>query len=73
MIPHNKIMELKDRFTEIYLTLDPDAAGRRQADKYMEMYPWMKPRFLELAKDKTDLCKLAGVHEAGRIITDLLK
>lgn len=73
MIPHNKILELKDRFTEVYLTLDNDKAGIQQTEKYMALYPWMKPRFLTEAKDKTDLAKLVGVNKAKDIITNLLR
>lgn len=72
MIPHNKMLELKDRFSEVYLMLDNDKAGRNQADKYMALYPWLKPRFLEGAKDKTDLCKLTNVEETKRIVESLL-
>lgn len=72
MIPHHKMLELKDRFEQIYLTLDPDAAGRKQTIKYMELYPWLKPRFLDQAKDKTDLCKLKGIHETEIIVKKLL-
>jgi hypothetical protein len=72
MIPHKKMLELKERFEEIYLMLDPDEAGRRQVIKYVELYPWLRVRFLEQAKDKTDLCKLLGINETARIIKELI-
>ena len=72
MIPHHKMLELKQRFDTIYLTLDSDDPGRRQTDKYMELYPWLKPRFLVRAKDKTDLCLAVGFERAEAIINDLL-
>jgi hypothetical protein len=72
MIPEPFILELKDRFKEIYLTLDPDPAGKLQTEKYIAKYPWMKVRFLDSAKDKTDLCNAVGFQEAEAIITQLL-
>lgn len=72
MIPHTKMLELRERFSIIYLTLDPDEAGRKQTDKYMSLYPWLKPRFLTQAKDKTDLCKLVGFDKAQATVKKLL-
>lgn len=72
-IPHNKMLELKDRFDEIYLTLDPDPAGRKQTEKYVAQYPWLKVRFLDEAKDKTDLCVKLGFEKSEQIIKQLLK
>lgn len=73
MIPHHKMLELHKRFPKIYLTLDPDKAGFAQTDKYMALYPWLIPRFLTEAKDKTDLCKLVGFERAKEIIIKLLQ
>lgn len=73
LIPHHKMIELKDRFEEIYLTLDPDAAGRKQTEKYMSMYPWLKPRFLDEAKDKTDLALKVGFDKAKETIYKLVE
>lgn len=75
MIPHNKIIELKDRFEEVYIMLDNDTPGRRQTEKYLDLYPWMKPRFIpeELSKDKTDLCLKIGRQEAEKVIRQLLQ
>lgn len=72
IIPHSKMMELKDRFTNVYLTLDPDPAGRKQTEKYLALYPWLRPRFLTQAKDKSDLVKAVGFDEAEKIIKQLL-
>ena len=72
MIPHHKMLELKERFKEIYLMLDPDEAGKRQTEKYMQKYDFLKPRFLSEAKDKTDLCLKVGIDEATRIIKELI-
>jgi len=72
MIPDSKMMELKDRFKEIYLTLDPDMTGERTTKKYLDKYPWIKPRFLKEAKDKTDLCKAVGFERAKTIIDEML-
>lgn len=72
-IPEPKMLELHERFPTIYLTLDPDAAGMRMTEKYMAKYPWLKPRFLSQAKDKTDLRALLGKEEARRIIHQLLQ
>jgi len=73
MIPAHKMLELKDRFETIYLTLDPDAAGKKMAEKYLALYPWLKERYLTQAKDKSDLCTKLGFEEAERIIkTQLL-
>jgi hypothetical protein len=73
MIPDHRMMELKDRFKEVYLTLDNDAAGMQQTEKYMSKYPWLKPRFLNEAKDKTDLCIKVGFEQAERTINALLQ
>lgn len=73
MIPHHKMIELLNRFEEVFLTLDPDAAGKAQTDKYMDLYPSLKPRFLMEAKDKTDLRKLVGFDRAKETIHKLLQ
>lgn len=72
LIPEKKMLELKGRFKEIYLMLDSDDAGKAQTEKYMAKYPWLKPRFLTQAKDKTDLCKLIGIDNAEVEIKKLL-
>lgn len=71
-IPEKKMYELKDRFKRHILTLDPDKAGLTQTEKYTQKYPWLEPRFLTQAKDKTDLCKAVGFEEAEKIIKQLL-
>jgi hypothetical protein len=75
MIPSAKMLELKERFKDIYLMLDNDEAGKRQTEKYLSLYPWLKPRFInpELAKDKTDLCKRVGFEQAEQIIKQLIQ
>lgn len=72
MIPHQKMLELKERFKEVYLMLDNDPPGRKQTEKYLTLYPWLKVRFLEQAKDKTDLVKLVGFEQTSTIVKDLL-
>lgn len=72
-IPEDKVLELKERFTDIYLMLDNDKAGRDQVDKYMSKYPWLKPRFLSEAKDKTDLCIKVGFDTAEGIIRNAVQ
>lgn len=72
MIPHEKMFELKQRFTNIYLTLDPDPCGHAMTAKYLELYPWLKARFLTDVKDKSDACKLYGYDKAKIIIDELL-
>lgn len=72
MIPPGKMLEFKTRFKKIFLTLDPDNAGKLQTEKYMKLYPWLEPRFLTQAKDKTDLVKLVGFDNAKTIINQLL-
>lgn len=72
-IPHQKILELRNRFDSIFLTLDPDDAGRKQAEVYVSRYPWLKPRFLSEAKDKTDLCLKVGKDRASTIIKQMLQ
>lgn len=73
MIPPSKMHELRKRFKRIFLTLDPDETGRRQTEKYMALYPWLEPRFLTEAKDKTDLCLAVGFDKAKEIINQLIQ
>lgn len=68
MIPKKKMLELKDKFNDVYIMLDNDKAGRKAMEKYREEYPWLKIRVLQEAKDKTDLCRLVGFEEARKII-----
>ncbi len=72
LIPEVIMNNLHERFKDIYLMLDPDEAGRRATDEYLKLYPYLKPRFLEQAKDKTDLVKLVGVNQAKEIINQLI-
>jgi len=72
MVPHNKMLELKDRFNKIYLMLDPDKAGMNQTAKYKELYPWLEVKFLGRAKDKTDLALAVGIAESERIIKQII-
>ncbi len=73
MIPPSKMLEVKGRFKRVFIMLDNDEAGRKQTDRYMKLYPWLEPRFLEQAKDKTDLCLKVGFDEASRIINQALE
>lgn len=73
MIPHNKMLELIERFEEIYLMLDPDPAGLKMTEKYISLYPSLMPRFLTIAKDKTDACKLIGREAVRRLLKDILR
>lgn len=54
------MLNLKSRFKRLVLMLDNDEAGKRCTEKYLEAYPFLEHKFLEGAKDKTDLCKLKG-------------
>lgn len=72
MIQQDKMLELKDRFQDIYLMLDPDEAGMRMTEKYIQKYNWLKPRFLPAGKDKTGLAKIVGIQEAERVIKQLI-
>ncbi len=73
MIPEKKMLEFKERFKEVFIMLDNDAAGIRQTEKYLSLYPWLKPRFLTGAKDKTDYAKAFGVQAAQEAVDNLLK
>jgi DNA primase len=64
--------ELKRRAKKILLMLDNDAAGMRQTEKYLKLYPWLTPLFLAGAKDKTDLCKAVGFDQAENAIKKLI-
>lgn len=72
-IPKHKMLEFKDRFEEVYLMLDPDTAGKKMTDKYLSLYPWLIPRFLRSAKDKTDLCLKVGFEGAQEEIMDIIQ
>lgn len=72
LIPPAKVLDLKTRFRRVFLMLDNDEAGRRQTEKYLNLYPWMIPKFLEEAKDKTDLCLKVGFEKASEIIKKLI-
>lgn len=73
LIPHEKMLELKERFKRVFITLDPDPCGEMMTEKYMKLYPWLEPRFLAGVKDKSDACKLYGFDQAKVIINDLLR
>jgi hypothetical protein len=72
MIPEKKVLELKQRFTTIYLTLDNDKAGRSAADKYKEKYPFLEVRFLQEFKDKTDACVAIGFDRTKALVKEML-
>ena len=72
LIHQDIMMNLKERFKKIYLMLDPDQAGKRQTEKYLELYDWLEPKFLTNAKDKTDLCAKVGYVNAVNEIKSLL-
>lgn len=73
-IPQKKVLELKERFSKIYLMLDNDGPGRAMTEKYIKEYPFLTPRFIpqDLSKDKTDLCKKVGFEKAQEIINELV-
>lgn len=73
MIPPHIMEDLHSRFPLIFLTMDPDKAGYETTEKYLFLYPWLEPRFLTQAKDKTDLCKAVGFDQASQIIRGLLQ
>lgn len=72
-LPPQKMVELRERFSKVYLMLDSDKAGRAMTDKYLALYPWLIPKFLpeELAKDKTDTAKKIGVIETKKLINSI--
>lgn len=73
MIPEGKMLELKERFSEVYLMLDPDEAGKKATEKYVEKYPFLKPKFLVGGKkDKTDTALFYGVDYTKKLIDSLL-
>lgn len=71
-IPERKLYELKDRFKKIYLMLDNDNAGKLMTEKYVNQYPFLIPRFMSKAKDKTDTVKLVGIEETKKEVEQLL-
>ena len=73
MIPHKKMLELKDRFEKLYLCLDPDNCGQTMTKKYMDLYPWMIPVFMPQGKDKSGLVLEVGFNKAEQIIKELIK
>lgn len=72
-IPEKKMYELKERCKRMVLMLDNDTAGLMQTEKYLQLYPWLEPKFLTGAKDKTDLCKAVGFEQAATEIYRLLQ
>lgn len=71
-ILEKKMLELHERFPEIFLMLDNDEPGKRQVEKYMKKYPWLKPRFLPKWKDKTDNCKMEGFEQTKQLTEHLV-
>lgn len=74
-LPKAKLLELKERFTKIFLMLDNDVPGIRMVEKYLKEYPFLIPKFIpkELSKDKTDLVKKIGFEGAEKIIKELIE
>lgn len=72
MIPELALLELKDRFSNIYLMLDNDKAGHKATLKYIQKYKFLKPIFLPLDKDKTDCAKRVGVNQAREHILNII-
>lgn len=72
LIPPHKMFELKSRANKVLLMLDPDEAGIMQTEKYLQLYPWLEPKFLSDTKDKTDLCLKVGFEESAKIIQNLI-
>lgn len=71
-IPADKMNELKDRFEQVYIMLDNDVAGRKKTEEYISLYPWLKPRFLPVHKDKTDNCLKEGFEATAHLVRQLL-
>lgn len=74
-IPEPKMLEFKERYKEVYIMFDSDKAGRENTEKYIQKYPWLKPRFLPevTGKDKTDTMKKVGLEETKKIVYNLLQ
>lgn len=74
-LPTTKLLELKERFDKVFLMLDNDIPGQKMVEKYMKEFPFLIPRFIpkELAKDKTDLCKVVGFEKTKEIVDKLLE
>jgi hypothetical protein len=73
MLPPRKMEELHRRFRRVYLMLDPDAAGQAMTEKYLRLYPWLIPRFMGVAKDKTDTAKLIGFDRTVERMRELIQ
>lgn len=72
MIPRPFMLNLKKRAKRMLLMLDPDDAGVTQTEKYLKEYPWLEPKFLTDAKDKTDLRTKFGFEKSKQIIDELI-
>lgn len=72
-LPHKKVLELKERFNEIYIMLDNDIPGKNMVEKYVKEYPFLKARFLPKHKDKTDNCKAEGFEATEQLMRDLIQ
>lgn len=72
LVPERKMWELKDRFKNIYLTLDNDKAGRTASDKYKLKYDFLRIRFLQQFKDKTDACIDIGYEQTKLLVQELI-
>ena len=53
--------------------LDDDPAGVKMTEKYMSLYPWLKPRRLWSAKDKTDSVLGIGYEETEKVVKQLIE
>jgi hypothetical protein len=61
---------LKKKYKQVFIWLDPDEAGVKAQDKYIEMYPWLIPiKFHDyiVEKDPTDLYR-AGKRDGKEMM-----
>lgn len=70
MIKKEFISQLNHK--EMYIIFDNDDAGRISTEKYCNMYPNLKPLYLQVEKDVADAVKAHGTKKIQNIINHLL-
>ena len=73
ILPPDKVVSLKKRFSRIYVWLDADTVGKEGTQKMKELYGFT-PLYhdIQLGKDLSDIYKKHGEHNFRQIANSVV-
>lgn len=72
MFKNEILLDIRERFKEVYINLDSDKVGREWTTKNIDIFPFLKDINLPFKKDLSDLIEFKRKQETLKILKELL-